>query len=195
MTGFCTLTDNVTLNIQVAYCAVIQLEIDLNKTNPPPRRHVAESCGITSPSNDSAHNFLISTPDIRVSKTNSKGIACISAVSEKANESIGAAGFSDTRNAHRTNAVFMKRDLFAMCCPGQILGMAISGTRMYAGRLTPSYLRPKPNAQKRRSSRRLPSGVSQRWGSNFSGFGNTSGSLAIALRITMMTPRHERHPR
>ena len=137
-------------------------------------------------------NLLISALGNRSSKTNLKGIACIFAVSEKANESIGAAGFSDTRNAHRTNAVFMNTDLFATCIPGQILGGATSKTCMYPRRLTTPYLRPKPNAQKCRSSRKFPCGVNQRWGSNLSGCGNTSGSLAIALRI--MSPPLKQHP-
>lgn len=76
---------------------------------------------LKSPSTDTVHNFLISVPGNRVSNTNSKGIACIFAVSENANESIGAAGFSDRRNAHKTYAVLMKMDLFATCSPGQIL--------------------------------------------------------------------------
>ena len=137
------------------------------------------------------HNVLISALGDRSSKTNPKGIAWIFAVSEKANESIGAAGFSDTRNAHRMNAVFMKTDLFATCSPGQILGGALSKICMHVCRSTLSYLRPKPNVQNRRSSLNFPSSVNQRWGSNFSGLGKTPGSLAIALRIMSIPP--ERH--
>ena len=81
---------------------------------------------LASASNDIVHNRLITVPGTRVSKIKSNGNACIFAVSENANESIGAAGFSDRRNAHKTYAVLIKMDLFATCNPGQILCVATS---------------------------------------------------------------------
>lgn len=146
-------------------------------------RHESPSRQLKSPSNDTEHNFLISASANRVSKTNSNGKACIFAVSENASGSIGAAGFSHRRYAHKMCAVFMNIDLCATGWPGQILRAAALNSCMYTCRSASSYLRPKPNVQKCRSSRTFPSPFIQRWGSNFSGFGNTSGSLAIALKI------------
>lgn len=88
------------------------------------------SCQCTSTSNETVHNLLISPAGNRVLKINSNGSACIFAVSVNANESTGAAGFSDRRNAHRMKAVLIKSDLFATCSPGQILRVAASRVYM-----------------------------------------------------------------